>query len=54
MEARTESARPRHEIRYLDDDDDPTPIEEWTLDEVDSEFDLSPVHESRGFGADFD
>ena len=53
MNARTESTRPSREILYFDDDD-PTPIEEWTLDEVDSDFDLSTVHESWGFDAVFD
>lgn len=54
MQARADTARPHRDIRFLADDDDPTPIEEWTLDEVDSEFDLSPSHGPRGFDAEFD
>lgn len=54
MDARTDTTRPRREIPVFDDDDDPTPIEEWTLDEVDSGFDLSVANGPRGVDAIFD
>lgn len=54
MDARTEIASPRRETPLFNDDDDPTPIEEWTLDEVDSAFDLSVAHGPRGVDAVFD
>lgn len=36
------------------DDDDPAPIEEWTLDEVDDALELSTPHGARSFDAAFD
>ena len=56
MQARTAPTEPRRvpwQLRQIEDDE-PAPIEEWTLDEVDSAFEFAPVPGPRSFDAAFD
>jgi len=45
---------PRQPWPAIDDDDDQAPIEEWALDEVDSEFALPSGFGQRALDASFD
>jgi hypothetical protein len=57
MQARTAPVDPRRvpwPRGALEDNDDPSPIEEWTLEEVDSAFEFAPSQGTRSIDAAFD
>jgi hypothetical protein len=57
MQAQTAPVDPRRvpwPRGALEDNDDPSPIEEWTLEEVDSAFEFAPSQGTRSIDAAFD